>query len=168
MQVSNCPCNHPRNPRDGFKKDKSNQLRQVTVSAEAWTDGELLTHCDSVKGVCATTAVVGCRLSALCSGFIPVTISIAHLQRTLASVDDRYHWHWETCLHTLVTLHAKRSPEVLGFRWLGTTSSRTLSSHPMCGQVRCGAERATGTWPGVLGCPGGSVVEMYCCGKGLG
>lgn len=41
-----------------------------------------------------------------------------------------------THLQVLTSRHAKWSPNVLGCRWLGTTSWTTLSSQPSCGQVK--------------------------------
>ena len=69
--------------------------------------------------------------------------------------------------HSLIARHAILSLSVRGSRWLGTTSSTTLSSHPLCGQVSgrepnpdvCLARAVSCVW-------GIAVVERriwYCC-----
>ena len=54
------------------------------------------------------------------------------------AIEDRKERRGGTRRQALIIRHAIRSLTVRGFRWLGTTSSTTLSSHPLCGQVSGG------------------------------
>lgn len=64
----------------------------------------LHTHCDSLNGLSATTAVVGLFRSVFWSLLMPVTLSMHHR-------DVR------------ISIHAIRSPSVSGGRWPGSTAS---------------------------------------------
>lgn len=104
------PATMPGTPAiDSRKMNRTSCVRcRQPTTIEEGMEQEGRTHCRSVRGLSATTAVVGRVLSVFCSLLSPVALSMKNL-------DVR------------IRAHAILSPHVTGSLWPGTTASISAS-----------------------------------------